>query len=503
MRSQKPADVCLLLEGTYPFIAGGVSSWVHDLIRAHADLNFAIVSLTPDLAPRKQVYEIPKNVTHLSRVAVGDLPVGKRTFAGSRDLPAKLAPALNSFLARGGLLEFATSLSLLGPVRSSAGAASLLDSPEAWTTLLSMYDHGFRNASFLDYFWTWRALLSGFYSVVLAEIPQARVYHAISTGYAGLMAARASIESGRPSLITEHGIYTNERRIEIALADWLHDPGTLSLGSEVGISGLKALWSNAFAAYSRASYEAAHRITTLYRGNQEMQRRDGAADEKLQVIPNGIDVARFAALPRQINPERPCVALIGRVVPIKDVKTFIRAVRILLDWMPDIDALVLGPEDEDADYARECKELVAHLGIEDRLKFTGRVKLDEYLPRIDLNVLTSVSEAQPLVVLECGAAGIPSVTTDVGCCRELVLGLEDEMPALGEGGLVTPLASPMATAAAMRDLIGNRTRLLAAGEAMRKRVDQVYNKNMIDRRYRALYDEAAAIPDAQPIEWAA
>src|SRR6185436_15516387 len=183
MRSQRPTDVCLLLEGTYPFIAGGVSSWVHDLIRAHSDLNFAIVSITPDLAPRKQMYEVPKNVTHWSRIAVGQLPVGKRTFAGSRELPTKLAPALNAFLSRDGLLEFGDALNLLGPVRSRAGAASLLDSPEAWTTLLSMYDHGFRDASFLDYFWTWRALLTGFCSIILADIPKARVYHAISTGY--------------------------------------------------------------------------------------------------------------------------------------------------------------------------------------------------------------------------------------------------------------------------------------------------------------------------------
>src|ERR1041385_5548176 len=117
MRHQKPADVCLLLEGTYPYVAGGVSSWVHDLIRAQSDLNFAIVSITPDLTPRKQAFELPKNVTHWSRVAIGELPAGKRNFAGSRDLPAKLAPALNGFLSRGGLMEFGAALNLLGPVR--------------------------------------------------------------------------------------------------------------------------------------------------------------------------------------------------------------------------------------------------------------------------------------------------------------------------------------------------------------------------------------------------
>ncbi|HEY7371166.1 MAG TPA: DUF3492 domain-containing protein, partial [Polyangia bacterium] len=38
-----PADVCLLVEGTYPFVAGGVSSWVHDVICGHPELTFAVL----------------------------------------------------------------------------------------------------------------------------------------------------------------------------------------------------------------------------------------------------------------------------------------------------------------------------------------------------------------------------------------------------------------------------------------------------------------------------
>lgn len=485
------ADVCLFLEGTYPYISGGVSSWTHDLIRAHRDLKFALVSIVADGTPRKQAFELPPNVVDWRTIAVGCLPPGKSGFPGARELPAKLAPALDRFLKNGGLSEFSATLDILRPVRAVAGADSLLNSPEAWTTLTSMYDSGFHSTSFLDYFWTWRALLTGFYSVMLADLPDARVYHAISTGYAGLMAARAGIESGRPSIITEHGIYTNERRIEIALAEWLHDPGTLSLGDDADAGGLKAMWTNAFSAYSRTAYQAAHRITTLYRGNQDMQRRDGAPPQKLSIIPNGIDVSRFTSIRKSARKKQPCVALIGRVVPIKDIKTYIRAVRILADTVGNFDALILGPDDEDIDYARECRDMVQQLGLKDRITFTGRVKLDEFLPRIDLNVLTSVSEAQPLVVLEAGAAGIPSVSTDVGCCRELLLGTDQETPSFGEGGIITPLANPTAIASAMRDLLTNPARLEAAGNAMRLRVNAFYNKLVIDRRYRQLYDEAA------------
>lgn len=105
------------------------------------------------------------------------------------------------------------------------------------------------DSSFLDYFWSWRALLGGLYSVLLADLPEASVYHAVSTGYAGLFAARAALETGRPVLLTEHGIYTNERRIEIGMADWLHGQQS---GFQVDRQGatLKDLWIDTFIGYS-------------------------------------------------------------------------------------------------------------------------------------------------------------------------------------------------------------------------------------------------------------
>jgi glycosyltransferase involved in cell wall biosynthesis len=497
------ADVCLLLEGTFPYVLGGVSSWVNDLIRAQRHLKFALVSLTPDDKPAKQHFEIPDNVVYWSRTPLHAIRPGAARIPRARDLPTRLAPALAALFDKGGLPEFAAVLGILSPVKSQAGAQVLLNAPEAWDTLIEMYRKGFDHASFIDYFWTWRALLTSFYATILADLPPAKCYHAISTGYAGIMAARAALETGRPALLTEHGIYTNERRIEITLADWLHDPGALSLGAEVRLKGLKALWIDAFGAYARTTYQACDAVTTLYLGNQDMQRRDGAPDDRLQIIPNGVDAARFGALARAGRKDAPVVALIGRVVPIKDIKTFMRAIAILREWMPHVRALIIGPNDEDPGYAQECKELHTHLGLEDSLEFTGRKKLDEVLPHIDVNVLTSVSEAQPLVVLEAGAAGIPSISTDVGCCRDLILGMPGETPALGSGGAIVPVASPMATAAALRDLLSDPARLAAAGAVMRARVAAYYNKPDIDRRYAALYAGAIARPTEPAIMGAA
>ena len=40
-----PDDVCMLVEGTYPYVAGGVSAWVHDIIKGHPELRFSVFNI--------------------------------------------------------------------------------------------------------------------------------------------------------------------------------------------------------------------------------------------------------------------------------------------------------------------------------------------------------------------------------------------------------------------------------------------------------------------------
>jgi glycosyltransferase involved in cell wall biosynthesis len=320
-------------------------------------------------------------------------------------------------------------------------------------------------------------------------LPQASVYHAISTGYAGLLAARAKIETQRPVILTEHGIYTNERRLEITMADWLSD------GMEEGLSikkpnhDLRDIWNDTFASYARACYSACDRIITLFSNNQVLQRRDGANPDKMRIIPNGVNFDHYASIPRSIAPHPPTIAFIGRVVPIKDVKTYIRACAILRDDIPELEAYILGPTDEDKEYHRECLQLVNELDLHNTLRFTGRVRVEDYLGRIDVMVLTSLSEAQPLTILEAGAAGVPTVATDVGACQEIILGSEQEKPVLGPGGKVTALASPSNTARALKSLLLDKTKRERYGKAIQKRVQLHYNEQRINAIYSDLYDE--------------
>ncbi|MFK7891941.1 MAG: GT4 family glycosyltransferase PelF, partial [Granulosicoccus sp.] len=178
---------------------------------------------------------------------------------------------------------------------------------------------------------------------------------------------------------------------------------------------------------------------------------------------------------------------IGRVVPVKDIKTFIRAIQIISSRLPDVQGWIVGPDDEAPDYTRECRDLVASLGLANRLLFKGFQKPDDVFPQIGLCALTSVSEGQPLVVLEGYAAGIPSLTTDVGSCRELALGNSDADQALGQAGQIVPIADPGAFACAAIQMLSDTALWQAASESAIRRVETYYDEKTMIASYEEVY----------------
>lgn len=479
------ADVCLILEGTYPYVSGGVSTWTHELIGRQSHLNFHIISILPKEGDVEMKYELPANVIGFSTVRLQHLPM--LTSPKQMDMQQFHAPLSHITTGKATLHDLQLLINALHYKGIKPSEAQLLDSEASFALLTQMYEASFDENSFLDYFWSWRAIAGSLYSIMLADIPQAKTYHALSTGYAGLLAARAKMETGRPMMITEHGIYTNERRIEIASADWLEEAFVRSLSIDSGRLSLRDLWIDTFTNYSRIAYEAADEILTLYEGNQDAQLMDGADVNKMKVIPNGVDVQRYSAI-RPSTHDRPTIALIGRVVPIKDVKSYLRACASLREHIPDLRAYVMGPTDEDEKYYAECLEVVTHLGLDGTVEFTGQVQIDEYLGEIDVIVISSISEAQPLVILEAGAAGIPCVSTDVGACREMLEGHPSEAPALGHGGEIVPLSNPTAIANALLRLLSDRHHYADCSAAMRQRVATYYTKEKQHASYKALYD---------------
>ena len=484
-------DICIIVEGSYPYVMGGVSTWVHDLIESQKDFTFSIVSIMPEQKEYIKRYSYPANLKHVETVILHNSPIERDVPQhGNKAIAEKIAEQIKVFSQENAtLFDLKKIIDFIAREDKNFDIREFLDTQEGWSAMVNVYNDLLPGNSFIDYFWSFRSLITGFYSVLAAPLPKAKLYHATCAGFAGLLGARARLQTGNPLIVSEHGIYTNERRIEIASVDWLESQNILSqhLTIDKIDRGLRELWLGMFISYSRVCYEASSRIITLFKENQTLQIEDGAEPAKMQIIANGINLGRFGAIQRTVAFHPPTVALIGRVVPIKDTKTFIRACFELKKRMPGMRAWIMGPLDEDTDYAEECRELVNILNLQDVVEFKGSVKVDEYLPEVDLVVLSSISEAQPLVILEAGAAGIPCVATDVGNCRELLYGTEFEEPMLGQGGEIVGISNPQEMSEAIYDLLTDQEKHHRYAQALKERVHRYYDRNLHNRTYHYLY----------------
>ncbi len=497
------ADVTFLLEGTFPYVSGGVSSWVNEIIRGFPDLTFAgvfIGSRREDYGEMK--YELPDNLISLETHYLFDEQDAPEVKAVHAD-PALMQDvrAMHDRFRSGAdnpeewLAQVAQECRPDGTLDRNI----FLHSRGAWDYITEMFRAHCNDPSFTDYFWTVRIIHAPIWKLVniAMNCPQSRVYHAVSTGYAGFLGALLKLIHGHPLLLSEHGIYTKERRIDLYQAQWISDNRGI-FEREVGeVSHFRRMWIRFFEALGRVTYSMSDDIVALYEANRLRQINDGAQEERTCNIPNGIDVQKFAAL-RPLRPETPppIFCLIGRVVPIKDIKTFIRAARVVISHLPEAEAWIAGPEAEDPDYAEECHHLVNSLGLQDKVRFLGFQKLTELMPKISIVVLSSISEALPLVMLEGYAAGVPAVTTDVGSCKQLVYGLDDEDKALGASGEVVGIADPQALADAVKRLLTDHDAWHSASEAAITRVERYYTQELMYDRYRSLYNKLLSWPES-------
>jgi polysaccharide biosynthesis protein PelF len=280
---------------------------------------------------------------------------------------------------------------------------------------------------------------------------------------------------------------------ELQKARWITDPPVIRPDLYRQPAMLRLIWIEFFKLLGRFAYQTANYVTSLFENNARTQVDFGADARRIEIIPNGIHVPDFYQLrgkrraTRQLNYGRKNVGFIGRVVPIKDVKTLLKSARLVVNLLPDAQFLIAGPMDEEPDYAEECLTLVKHLGLEEHVKFLGSVQVQDLLVELDLMILTSISEGLPFVVLESYAAGVPIVSTDVGACRELIEGRPDEKPNYGPGGFVVPVGNAEQLADGMIRILTDPQLGDQMGDAGRQRVEAHYASQTVIKRYRQLY----------------
>lgn len=464
----------MILEGCYPYVTGGVSSWANGYIQAMPQHEFVLWTIGAKMADKgKFKYKLPANVTAVHEVFL-DEALTLHAVARRRSRFTEKQVAALTELLKCGHPDWPTIFELYNTGKMHP--VEFLMSREFLAMLEDICREDYPFVPFSDLFHMMRSMLLPVLFLLGQEVPEADCYHAICTGYGGLLGALGGWKTGKPFLVTEHGIYTREREEELIRARWV---------SPI----FKPYWTRFFYMLSELAYGDAAKVTSLFENARRTQVSMGCPAGKTQAIANGIRYENFCNIPPRSDAdcaESINIGAVVRIAPIKDIKTMLYAFQELKVAVPAAHLYVMGGID-DEEYNAECHALVRRLKIKD-VHFTGVIQVLEYLPRMDFTILTSISEGQPLSVLESFAAGRPCVTTDVGCCRSLLEG--DTGDELGSAGACVPPMNKSALAREMENLCRKTPAQRAEmGRIGRERVNRYYRHEAMVKNYLAMYRE--------------
>jgi glycosyltransferase involved in cell wall biosynthesis len=177
----------------------------------------------------------------------------------------------------------------------------------------------------------------------------------------------------------------------------------------------------------------------------------GFPADKMVVIPNGIDTERFKpdkeARARvraewNIAEDTILIGLVGRLDPLKDHPTFLKAAALLCQEVENLRFVCVGSGLES--YANELYSLSQELGISNKVIWAGaRTDMPAVHNSLDIAASSSYTEGFPNVIGEGMACGVPCVVTDVG----------DSALIVGETGVVVPPKDPEAIAAGLKQVV--------------------------------------------------
>lgn len=212
-----------------------------------------------------------------------------------------------------------------------------------------------------------------------------------------------------------------------------------------------------------------------------------AAPDKVTMIRLGFELNRFFRLEKStrlkhslgIPEDHVLIAIIGRIVPIKNLPMMLRVMQRVAQKRPDIHLCVVGGGEEQ----KQLEILTKELQIDTRVHFVGWIEEIEHIYQgIDLLALTSLNEGTPVTLIEAMASRIPVIATQVGGVNDLLCD--------GENGVLCPSndAGTMADRllAMLEDSEGSRRRVANAFELVKNHYHYSRLVNEIDALYTCL-----------------
>lgn len=465
--------VCLVCEGSYPYEKGGVSSWLQMLISSMPDIEFQLLTIIVDeKRAGKFQYDPPKNLTKITETYLIDYDYLRDPKRKTR-LDQRQRAAFHSFIM-GEDINWPVIFDFF--IHGDISVNQLLMGKDFLEIITEFYDAHYPSLPFTDFLWTYRSMMLPMCTLLKNRMPEADLYHSISTGYAGVLSTMCQYQFGKPSIITEHGIYTREREEEVIRSTAFSGPGM-------------DLWINHFYKLSGCAYTYGDLVTSLFEDARLLQVELGCDKRKTIVIPNGVVPERFDGAPEKNDDSVINLGIVARITSIKDIKTLISAFAVAKEAVPNLHLYIMGgAEKSDLPYLEECTSFVENLSIKDVI-FTGSVDVFQYIKLMDMIILTSISEGQPISLLEAMSAYRPCIATKVGNCEELLLGSRpDDEPC----GIITPVMNVHKISQAIITLAQDKQLRQRYGYVGRQRVEEKYRLSDMISTYRGIYDQQYA-----------
>ena len=478
--------IALVSEGTYPYAMGGVSIWCEQLIRGIPDYRWEVVALTVD-GSEQPVFAPPANLDRIHSIPLwGGAPPARRRGRGGDRLGAAFTESYEAFLralvtplettrsdqgavsrslfllALRGLYEYAADGGDLGAALVSDEAVTMM--LDAWRELrVEQTAPAPTVADAIQAAW----LIEHMLRPLSAPAVRADIVHCSMNGLSTLVAMTAKWRHGTPLVMSEHGIYLRERYIS-----YLHDDASHA----VRVLALSFFRSLAGAAYLITDVLAPH---SAY--NRRWQLHNGADANRMWTMYNGVEPAEFPAATSE--PDVPTIAFMGRVDPLKDLHTLIRAFALVREEIPNARLRIFGGTPAvNRIYHESCERLIAELGLAGAAVLEGRIgnAVDAYHAG-SIVALTSISEGFPYTVVEAMACGRPTVCTNVGGVAE----------AVGDTGIVVAPRDHAAVAEACVKLLRDDELRHRLGFEARARVLEHFTLSQSLQMYRNVYEGLA------------
>jgi len=208
--------------------------------------------------------------------------------------------------------------------------------------------------------------------------------------------------------------------------------------------------------------------------------------ERIRVIPNGIPDYFRDTQQRPNNGHRRTVLFLSTLMREKGVLDVLRALPTIANLVPDVRAVFAG-EWYRAEDERAAQEMVRELKLESHVEFLGPVvppRKHEVLRGAQVFVMPSKNEGQPFAILEAMSAGLPVVSTNVGCIPETVVN--------DVNGFIVNPGNGEELARRVASLLSDAELRRRMGEASRTRYLERYSLDRFSNQMRELLREVAA-----------